>query len=158
MTSLTASDFCPGHGGECDAYSPDFGCEHPNNFDHGVRSFCGGTCQTARDAFEAELNRVVLYLPGYDYDAIVLDVSGYGHTPESYRVTFTGRDAQAWALAYMTARPDYYFNEVPCAPVSRKFRDVLTRLYPTCEHGMSLDLCEGPGHYMSRDQEMARGW
>jgi len=158
MTNPTASDFCPGHGGECDAYSFDFGCEHPIDHDHGVRSYCDGTCQDARDAFEDELNRVVLYLPGYDHDAIVLDVRGCGYTPESYRVTFTGPDAEAWALAYMAARPGFYFNEVSCAPVSRRFRAVHERLYPVCEHGMSADLCMGPDHFMSAAQEAAMGW
>jgi hypothetical protein len=31
-------------------------------------------------------------------------------------------------------------------------------LFPTCEHGMSYHSCYGPDHFMSRDQEMARGW
>jgi hypothetical protein len=31
-------------------------------------------------------------------------------------------------------------------------------LYPVCEHGMSADMCEGPMHFLSAAQEMARGW
>lgn len=31
-------------------------------------------------------------------------------------------------------------------------------LFPTCEHGMSADLCTGPDHYPSREQEMQMGW
>jgi hypothetical protein len=30
--------------------------------------------------------------------------------------------------------------------------------YPTCEHGMSADLCMGPDHYPTREQEMQMGW
>lgn len=30
-------------------------------------------------------------------------------------------------------------------------------LWPTCEHGMSYHSCYGPDHFMSREQEMARG-
>lgn len=29
-------------------------------------------------------------------------------------------------------------------------------LFPTCEHGLSEDLCMGPGHYPSREWEMER--
>ena len=35
---------------------------------------------------------------------------------------------------------------------------LMSYLYPQCEHGMSADLCMGPGHFMSREQEMAMGW
>lgn len=31
-------------------------------------------------------------------------------------------------------------------------------LYPTCEHGLSLQLCSGPSHYLTYDQERERGW
>jgi len=31
-------------------------------------------------------------------------------------------------------------------------------LYPTCEHGMDLQSCYGPQHFMSADQERAMGW
>lgn len=35
---------------------------------------------------------------------------------------------------------------------------VVELLYPLCEHGLSADLCMGPDHYMTREQEIARGW
>lgn len=31
-------------------------------------------------------------------------------------------------------------------------------LFPTCEHGMSAQLCYGPDHYPSAAEEMAMGW
>ena len=31
-------------------------------------------------------------------------------------------------------------------------------LHPQCSHGLSLNLCEGPDHYLTADQERARGW
>jgi hypothetical protein len=154
--NYTLADFCQGHGATCTTcYDPDFGCDT----DHGVRSYCDGTCQSARDEYEAYMERTALYHPGaFRSDMIMLDVRGHGRTPESYRVTFEGPDAQAWALAYITARPGYYFDEIHTAPLSRRHADLHARLYPVCDHGMSADLCEGPDHYMTRDQEIALGW
>lgn len=39
------------------------------------------------------------------------------------------------------------------------YGDAMTELlYPTCEHGMSAQLCMGPMHFMSYEQERAMGW
>jgi hypothetical protein len=35
---------------------------------------------------------------------------------------------------------------------------LLDFLYPSCEHGLSADLCMGPNHYPTADQERAMGW
>lgn len=41
------------------------------------------------------------------------------------------------------------------APIGEALSDYF---FPTCEHGMSADLCSGPEHFMTREQEMAMGW
>jgi len=46
------------------------------------------------------------------------------------------------------------FPEV--GPLTPSQLRLMEHLYPTCEHGMSADLCMGPDHFMSRDQETAR--
>jgi hypothetical protein len=35
----------------------------------------------------------------------------------------------------------------PAGPVGEDVLRLLDVLYPQCEHGLSLDLCAGPGHY-----------
>lgn len=40
-----------------------------------------------------------------------------------------------------------------CGPVTPDILRLGEYLYPQCDHGMSLDLCMGPDHFMTRDQE-----
>ena len=39
------------------------------------------------------------------------------------------------------------FQETELWPIPNEATRLLNRLYPTCEHGLSADLCEGPEHY-----------
>jgi len=86
---------------------------------------------------------------------IVLDVRGSGSGPwMSYRVRFATQDQ---VLAYMDAHPGRYFAEVESEPVPDACGRLVKRLYPQCEHGMSLALCMGPAHYAT-DEEIRQGW
>lgn len=74
----------------------------------------------------------------------------------SYLATFT---TQEQAVAFMTSRSSTHaISEIQDQPVPDDWTDLLEALYPTCEHGMSLNLCEGPDHFMSAAQEQAMGW
>jgi hypothetical protein len=79
----------------------------------------------------------------------------------SYRVTFTGPDAEAHALAFLAARTSTHaFAEIDSEPID--FSDgayplLHDFLYPVCEHGLSADLCYGPQHYYFDEEEQARG-
>lgn len=70
--------------------------------------------------------------------AIALDAPGIGI------VRFYGPDAEDHALAFLARRDAYEVRELPLDPA---FDRLHAALYPLCEHGMSLDLCAGPGHY-----------
>lgn len=74
-----------------------------------------------------------------------------------YNVTFS---TEAQALDYLTARQSTHaWSEIgENGSVPTTWTALLDYLYPTCEHGMSANLCHGPDHFMSRDQEMAMGW
>jgi hypothetical protein len=83
---------------------------------------------------------------------LTLWISAYGgwnwdkSTGSSVRVVFQGPEADAMAAEYvrthghLTISGDEH-NEWDAFPL------VTAALYPQCEHGMSLWLCAGPGHY-----------
>jgi hypothetical protein len=91
----------------------------------------------------------------------------------SYTAEFADGDQ---AVAFMKRKADeahaagytygnYNITEMedrPVAPMSGPVTPdvirLLAELYPTCEHGMSLELCCGPDHFMSAEQERAMGW
>jgi len=78
-----------------------------------------------------------------------------------YKVTFSNEDQ---AISFLKARSsthawwelDTEDGGQGSVPVS--WTKLLDYLYPLCEHGLSLDLCEGPDHYMTADQERAMNW
>jgi len=162
MTTYTASDFCQGHGGgrEC-TYSPEAdGClQHGDDFDHGVISYCDGTCAEAREHYNrymrVELNRE----PQASATSITLEVWGQG---VAYEVTFEGPQAQDRALAYVSARKALHFGDVYDRPFSYEaFPAMADLLHPMCHHTMSLSQCMdpyGPNHFGTREQELANGW
>lgn len=90
-------------------------------------------------------------------DTIVLEAH-HCENGTTYRVTFQGPDAEAAAIDYIQRRVDTHaIQELEDKPL-RDYPSLRRTLYPLCDHGMSLDLCEGPFHYPSADQERARGW
>jgi hypothetical protein len=93
------------------------------------------------------------------------------------RRSYTARfDSGDLAVAFMRRKVDeahtagyaygnYSINEMEDQPVAPVIGPVtpdvlrlLAELYPTCEHGMSLELCSGPEHFLSAEQERAMGW
>jgi hypothetical protein len=128
--------------------------EEPLCEGHGAISYCDGSCAGALDRYLDMLAAYAVERPEASTDAITLDVHG---DSQSYRVVFEGSDAQAWALAYRAARSrTHHFSEAGDAPFSHAaFPAFADALYPTCEHGMSAELCMGPDHFMSYDQERA---
>lgn len=63
----------------------------------------------------------------------------------SYKVTFTDEDQ---AIAWMEAKSSTHaFHEVEESPIPDEAVQLLEFLHPTCDHGLSASLCEGPGHY-----------
>lgn len=79
-----------------------------------------------------------------------------------YQVTFCN---QQQAIAFLSARSSTHaWDEIPnfrgdgLGSVPGDWHELIDFLYPTCEHGMSADLCHGPDHFMSADQERAMGW
>lgn len=77
-----------------------------------------------------------------------------------YLVIFEGPKAEDMALAFIASRDNnHVFSEVRDQPLfpalCPRLADVL---YPTCPHGLSLDLCEGPQHYgYDEDERRAYG-
>lgn len=43
-------------------------------------------------------------------------------------------------------------------PQTPDIERLIDRLYPQCDHGLALDLCMGPDHYPTYEQERAMGW
>jgi len=82
----------------------------------------------------------------------VLWVSAYGgwnwdRTSGSMtRVTFEGPDADAMAAAYVASHGHLVISYDDDNEPNR-FPLTVAALYPECEHGLSLSLCTGPGHY-----------
>lgn len=78
-----------------------------------------------------------------------------------YNVTFATEDQ---AIAFLTPRQSTHaFHELgaddhsePSVPGT--WVKLLEFLYPECEHGMDLQSCYGPDHFMSADQERAMDW
>jgi hypothetical protein len=70
-----------------------------------------------------------------------------------YLVTFEGDNLEARVLAFMDGRSSTHaFCEVEESPFDGKLYPLLAeRLYPTCPHGLSASLCEGPNHYPRDD-------
>lgn len=66
----------------------------------------------------------------------------------SYMVEFA---TEAQALEFIKRKwSTHSICEVYEHPIDRAHLELLTLLYPQCEHGLSLDLCFGPGHYSDR--------
>ena len=76
-----------------------------------------------------------------------------------YNVTFS---TEHQAIDYLTPRSSTHtwweLNQNDGGSVPQSWSRLLDFLYPLCEHGLSLDLCHGPDHYMSAAQEHAMGW
>ena len=80
-----------------------------------------------------------------------------------YNVTFSTEDQ---AIAFLTPKSSTHAwwelntenSAGPRGSVPVSWIKLQEFLYPTCEHGMSADLCYGPDHFMSADQEEAMGW
>lgn len=79
---------------------------------------------------------------------IVLDVHNCANR-HGYRVTFEeGPGVEERALAWINERGmTHAIFEVEESPIPTCYGKLLDLLYPTCSHGMSLWLCEGPNHY-----------
>lgn len=87
-------------------------------------------------------------------DTITLDVHICDQR-RSYLVIFEGPKAESMALAFIDSRDNnHVFSEVREAPLLLTLYPRLADcLYPTCPHGLSADLCEGPQHYGYDDDE-----
>lgn len=140
----TLADFCQGHGAECPG-DPGY-CDD----DHGVRSYCDGSCESARFEHLRYL-REIGQPPVPTTDHITLELSGPG---SSYVVRFDGPQAETWALDYIAARSSTHAAyDVMWTPFSYdQFPTLAEWLHPTCVHGLSEALCEDPiNHWSDRD-------
>lgn len=161
MATYTASDFCQGHGGGRDCvYDLDSDqCDHGQDFNHGVTSYCDGTCPEARESYGRYLQLELRIVPQASSTEAWLAVSGQG---VSYEVCFEGASAEDRALVYMSARKGLHFDAVEDRPFSgAHFARLYDALYPQCHHGLGLDLCMDPygdNHFGTREQELAAGW
>ena len=64
------------------------------------------------------------------------------------RPTFHGPNAEAHAVAYIDRKSSTCaFFEVEETEIDLSLPLLLDKLYPSCEHGLSLSLCAGPQHY-----------
>lgn len=147
MANYTLTDFCQGHGAECadlDGY-----CE----VDHGVRSYCDGTCSEARWAYRSYLETHSSEAPPPSTDTITLEVRECA-TSSAHIAHFEGPDAEAWALAYISARSSTHaVSELPEQPYDwATFPQLAEHLNPTCDHGLSEHNCYGPWHYPTEAQ------
>lgn len=78
-----------------------------------------------------------------------------------YNVTFSTQDQLVDFLSARSSTHAWWeLNTENGGPgsVPVTWTRALEFLYPVCEHGLSLELCYGPDHYMSADQERAMGW
>lgn len=89
--------------------------------------------------------------------------SDHGHTGHGYFAHFDNQDQALEFLNSLKAAdealrpadkpwwfaPETYhtYSETSEYPIPLSADRLLDLLYPTCEHGLSADLCEGPGHY-----------
>jgi hypothetical protein len=85
----------------------------------------------------------------------------------SYFVTFATEDQAIDFLARRTPtaidiKTGTYGNhawfELENEPIPATCTRLLEVIYPTCSHGMSAELCEGPEHFLSAAQEREPGW
>jgi hypothetical protein len=78
------------------------------------------------------------------------------------RRSYTARFAtEAQAMTFISDRPkNHVFSEVADEMFEpATFPNLYAMLYPTCEHGLSADLCEGPQHYgYDEDERRAYGF
>jgi len=79
-----------------------------------------------------------------------------------YKVTFSNEEQ---AIAFLTPKTSTHTwweisaeDHTGTGSVPMSWTKLQDFLYPACEHGLSLDLCSGPNHYMTADQEQAMGW
>lgn len=67
---------------------------------------------------------------------------------------------EAQALAYVGARrKTHNVYEIESSPIPSDWTKLISLLYPTCHHGMSLDLCGdpvGPHHFGTYEDERRR--
>lgn len=71
-----------------------------------------------------------------------------------YKVTFTGPNADARAAAFIEGRSSTCAFELWDDETDMVlFPLTAEALWPTCEHGLSLALCAGPGHYPMEDED-----
>ena len=79
----------------------------------------------------------------------------------TYQVAFTGPTADATAAEFVTRKRStstvrFADTMGDVSPIHFPLTDAA--MNPLCEHGMTLQNCYGPDHYMSAAQEMAMGW
>lgn len=104
-----------------------------------------------------------------EYDAWEVEVAPVAHIAievhicaqrRSHVVRFFGPQAAQHAIAYLTPKgATHAWSEVFEEPIDYdRYPAMAEFLHPTCEHGMDARSCMGPEHFMSREQELARGW
>jgi hypothetical protein len=68
----------------------------------------------------------------------------------SYRATFATEDQ---ALVFVgRRRATHAVTEDEVSQIPSSWSRLLDLLYPTCQHGLSAWLCDGPGHYPADNQ------
>lgn len=72
-----------------------------------------------------------------------------GGTAETRGARYIARFAtDAQGAAFVKAKSSgYALSEIEEDPIEDGAVLTLAALYPECEHGLSLQLCAGPGHY-----------
>lgn len=76
----------------------------------------------------------------------------------SYRVTFTGPNAEDMALAFCEARKSTHApREIEDKLIDERYGRLIDWLYPRCPHGLSESNCYGPQHYYFDEEEQAMG-
>lgn len=73
----------------------------------------------------------------------------------SIKVGFATEDQAIGYVARKSSTCAFY--EVESSPIPRDWKRLEDLMYPTCDHGLSADLCYGPAHYAT-DEEIAKGW
>ncbi|GAA3473870.1 hypothetical protein [Nonomuraea roseola] len=70
------------------------------------------------------------------------------HVCELRRSFLVGFATEDQALNFMERKGSYCaFHQIDQAPIRAEYGRILEVLYPTCVHGLSEWLCEGPSHY-----------